>query len=211
MASEKSLELQVQTLEKGMGTLVRAFKELKASVRALEDKMENKYNEEIKEIKENQEMLGNLLEANSKAIKKVDNIILTMNNENPNADQKKPEEKNKPKKELKRCKFFNSGYCKYKLECKFSHPKEVCKVYLEEGKCNQKQCKNRHPKVCKWLKRESGCKRADCDYLHVTLARDDEHRNKTHKSFPCAGCKNCYDDISCVVQYRMNNIALICV
>ena len=93
MAGEKSLEVQVQTLEKGMGTLVRAFKELKASVKALEDKMENKYNEEIKEIKENQEMLGNLLEANSEAIKKVDNIILAMNNENPNADQKKTEEK----------------------------------------------------------------------------------------------------------------------
>ena len=57
-----------------------------------------------------------------------------MHNENSNNDQTKPEEKNKPENELKRCTFFNSGHCKYKMECKFSHLREVCKVYLEEGK-----------------------------------------------------------------------------
>ena len=47
MTGAKALEIQVKTLENGMGTWVRA----------LEDKVENKYNEEVKEIMENQKKL----------------------------------------------------------------------------------------------------------------------------------------------------------
>jgi hypothetical protein len=206
MSGEKSLEIQVKTLEKGMGTLVKAFKNLKASVQALEDKVDNKHNEEIKGIRENQKMLEDLLKANSESIKKIDNEILEMKNENGNASRTKAEKKNKPENRLRKCKFFNSGYCKFKSDCKFSHPVEICKVYLEGGKCDYKLCNDRHPKVCKWLQGERGCKRIDCEYLHVTLALDDGQVNRAHKYFPCAGCKNCFDDISCVVQHELNTV-----
>ena len=65
MTGEKSLAIQAKTLEKGMRTLVRAFKELKENVKALEDKVENKYHEEVNEIKENQKKLEDLLRDNS--------------------------------------------------------------------------------------------------------------------------------------------------
>ena len=204
MASENSLEGQLKTLERSMGTLVKAFKELKSNVKALEDKVDKSINGEVIEIKRNQKMLEDLIKGNSDAIKLIDDAILELRNENSKA---KEEEIKKTETFVKKCKYFNSGYCKFKTDCKFLHPKEICTIYLEGGECDRKLCKNRHPKVCKWLQGKSGCQRNDCDYLHVTLARDDEQRNKTHKSFPCAGCKNCYDDISCVVQYRMNNIA----
>ena len=55
MTGAKALEIQVKTLEKGMGTLVRA----------LEDKVENKYNEEVKEIMENQKKLEDFLRDSS--------------------------------------------------------------------------------------------------------------------------------------------------
>ena len=55
-----------------MGTLVRAFKELKENVKALEDKVENKYHEEVNEIKENQKKLEDLLRDNSEAIKQIE-------------------------------------------------------------------------------------------------------------------------------------------
>ena len=48
MTGAKALEIQVKTLEKGMGTLVRA----------LEDKVENKYKEEVME---NQKKLEDFL------------------------------------------------------------------------------------------------------------------------------------------------------
>ena len=51
MAGEKSLEMQVRSLERGMergmGTTVKAFKELKDSVKALGGKVDKTQNEEV--------------------------------------------------------------------------------------------------------------------------------------------------------------------
>ena len=51
----------------------------------------------------------------------------------------------------KLCKFQNSGYCKYKENCKFKHVTEIC-----ENKCDRKTCMKRHQKLCKF---ESRCRR----------------------------------------------------
>jgi len=61
------------------------------------------------------------------------------------------------------CKFQNSGYCKYKENCKFKHVKEKC-----EGKCERKTCQKRHQKFCKFGSR---CRRPNtCEFKHeVTL------------------------------------------
>jgi hypothetical protein len=40
MAGTNPVEIQVKTLEKGMGTIVKAFKELKANMKALEEKVD---------------------------------------------------------------------------------------------------------------------------------------------------------------------------
>ena len=37
------------------------------------------------------------------------------------------------------------------------------------------------------LRSVSGCRRTDCDYLHVTLARADGQSNIAQKYFLCAG------------------------
>ena len=195
MTGEKSLEIQVKTLEKGMGTLIRAFKELKENVKALEDKVENKYNEEVMEMKENQKKLEDLLRENSEAIKKIDNVLKRMEDE---SSKDEVEEINKSN--------INSGHCKYKSGCRFSHPIETCKNYLEEGKCDRKQCTERHPKICKWWQGKRGCKRDDCDYLHDTLACDDGQLKTAHKEFPCAGCKSVFQDSSCVVHHKVNDV-----
>ena len=94
MAGEKPVEIQVKTLEKGIGTIVKAFKEFKANG-ALEDKVDKEYNEEVKEIKENQKKLEDLLRAYSKEIKKIDNVISSIKDENAKADLHKVEETNK--------------------------------------------------------------------------------------------------------------------
>jgi hypothetical protein len=92
-------------------TIVKAFKELKDSVKALEDKVDKTQNQEVKEIMENQKMLEDLLKAKSEAIRKIDSDIIRIQNENF-ANQKKEEENSKER--LKKCKFFNSGHCKYR-------------------------------------------------------------------------------------------------
>ena len=65
------------------------------------------------------------------------------------------------------CKFFNTGFCKYKERCKFVHAEEVC-----EGKCNTKDCCKRHPKSCKFGEK---CQRKEvCAYKHLTAPINNE-------------------------------------
>ena len=48
-----------------------------------------------------------------------------------------------------KCKFYNAGFCKYKLKnCRFVHPE-----YLKSMKCEIKDCLDRHPKICKLTKK----------------------------------------------------------
>ena len=59
-----------------------------------------------------------------------------------------------------RCRFFNTGYCKYKGRCKFVHAEDTC-----EGNCVKTECLKRHPKPCKYGQK---CTRKDlCAYKHT--------------------------------------------
>ena len=63
------------------------------------------------------------------------------------------------------CRFFNSGYCKYKSKCKFFHSKERC-----EDQCERKTCRKRHPKTCKYRNK---CRRKDtCEFNHSHISSD---------------------------------------
>ena len=97
-----------------MGTLVRAFKDLRADVKALEDKVDNKINDEIKDIKKNQKVLEDLMKANSDALKVVQNELIGLQKENKKAEQIKEVEKRN--KLLKKCKFYNNTIHRVSLE-----------------------------------------------------------------------------------------------
>ena len=114
MAGEKILEFQLKSLEKGMGTLVKAFMDLKADVKALEDKVDNKLNDEIKDIRKNQKWLEDLMKANSDALKEVQNELIGLQKENKKAEQTKEVEKRN--KLLKKCKFYNNTIPRVSLE-----------------------------------------------------------------------------------------------
>ena len=198
--SDKKMEARIKDLENTMATIVKALKGLGASVKALEEKANKSQNEDIQEILKSQDKLEGIIIANSKAIKQIDEEILRLQTSKTRADTTKTKN-NEAKIEVKKCRYFNRGHCKYKLECRFSHPTEICSKILEGRKCEQHLCKMRHPKSCKWDQRGSGCRRKDCDYLHGTLAHDDAQQTRAHKNYPCAGCKNCYEDQTCVVQH----------
>ena len=44
-----------------------------------------------------------------------------------------------------KCKYFNTGYCKYQDKCKSLHPKEEC-----DKKCKQNTCMKCHLKPCRY-------------------------------------------------------------
>ena len=111
----------------------------------------------------------------------------------------------------KSCRYYNKGHCKYRNRCRFYHSQNICKIYLESGRCIGKECSDRHPKTCRyWSKNRSGCARKlDCDFLHVTLVHDDGKtiaQNKVNEEeYKCASCKDCWTDKRCVVEHTQNN------
>ena len=75
---------------------------------------------------------------------------------------------------LKKCSYFDGGFCRDQFNCKFYHPEETCKIHIKEGICNLLNCNYRHPKTCKyWLK--NNCYRGEsCVYSHIKTETDDD-------------------------------------
>jgi hypothetical protein len=72
-----------------------------------------------------------------------------------------------------KCEYYNVGYCKYKIKCRFSHPTDVCKDNVG-GKCEYNKCPKGHPKSCKRFSGTSECRRNErCEFSHDTLAGGD--------------------------------------
>ena len=74
------------------------------------------------------------------------------------------------KKNPKKCRYWDRGYCNCKTKCKFVHPPANCKEYIQDSKCGNKECSQRHPKACKWDQSNDGCRNdMDCLYLHKCI------------------------------------------
>ena len=213
--SNISLEDEVKVLKKHMGGLVATIKDLKKTVEALDKKVSANEKEEIKEISENQKVVDEMIAANANAIKRLEGEIKKLGkSKSDEVVGNIPTEKDKTvlevpkyvheaensdketKQKAKVCRYFNRGYCKYKFKCRFFHAEEVCEEFVKTQNCTKTACKDRHPKQCKWFNKGDGCKReSECKYLHVTLAHDEL------KSYKCEGCKDVWNDQSCVVEH----------
>ena len=80
-------------------------------------------------------------------------------------------------KSEKICKYHNTGFCKYKENCKYFHAKLVC-----DGRpCFLKTCRNRHPKLCKY--KESCKRKTSCFYDHSqkVIEQDESLKNEIAK------------------------------
>ena len=83
----------------------------------------------------------------------------------------------KPKKDI--CKFYKSGYCKFRHNCRYDHPK-VCKDFekfgYKEGGCKDKNCsKGLHLNVCKFFVRGE-CKREKCKWFHPKYLKKESQK-----------------------------------
>ena len=205
-------------LQKQMGGIARMVKDLKDSVETLEIKVDAKESKEIKEILETQKVIDEVIVANSDAIKRIDKEIKqltkvkTTKSEVETSDKVETEStrcKHKATNEdqnvdkavvRKRCRYYNRGYCKFKSKCRYIHPKETCKLHLTNKRCDSNSCTERHPKNCKWFESRVGCKQAECEYIHDTIASAVNEVN----NYPCVSCKDTWEDRNCVVEYIIN-------
>ena len=61
------------------------------------------------------------------------------------------------------CKHFQTGFCKFREQCRKNHIIEMCQT----EQCASESCNKRHPKLCKYF--STFCKFGDnCCYKHVT-------------------------------------------
>ena len=61
------------------------------------------------------------------------------------------------------CKYFQTGYCKFGVNCRKLHVNEMC---LEE-QWDKRKCNKRQPNVCKYFSTQIACKFGDmCCYKH---------------------------------------------
>jgi hypothetical protein len=93
-------------------------------------------------------------------------------------------EKQNDKKQT-RCRYHNRGYCRNQTWCLFSHTEEICKSFLEEGKCLSSDCLSRHPKTCSYWKKGYCFRGEQCAFSHrYTLSENKESKLQT-----CENCK----------------------
>ena len=130
----------------------------------VDDRKEIKYDvnkkDEIESILEKQKLIDKAIAANTDAICKIDEELLDKGKrtkfDKDKVAQRKEENEVKEisdkvkNKKIKKCRYYNRGYCKYKSKCRYNHPKGVCKDYLENQNCEKHDCCIRHLRHCKW-------------------------------------------------------------
>ena len=71
---------------------------------------------------------------------------------------------------IPKCKFNDSGYCKFGNRCRKRHFIKICTIF----KCKTSNCKARHPKLCKHEENCKFFKHGICAYRHETLDKHDD-------------------------------------
>ena len=160
-SSSPTLEDQIKTLQKHFGGIVVTVKALKACVDRLESKVDEKQNEEIRVIVEAQKKVDKSIEANAEAIKVLDEELKRRASEGDGVVSQKDMEDSKVNSGLEQnkgrvCRYHNGGFCKFKRKCRFFHSHDICKTHMETEHCKDKECRARHPKLCKWTKTQQG-------------------------------------------------------
>ena len=67
---------------------------------------------------------------------------------------------------LRLCNKF--GFCKYRERCRKRHENYLC----EETSCDIRECRQRHPKLCKYFESHERCKFNHCKYKHENGVRN---------------------------------------
>ena len=155
MAKDKvnkvSLEEEFNILKKHFGGFIATVKALKETVDTLQKKLASKETDGIQEILDKQKAVEEGIATNANALKRIDGELEKLTKMEKEASQNTSEHVHGDvkdmvphKKKPKKCRYFDRGYCKYKTKCRFTHMLGLCSQYLQIGKCERKECDQRH-------------------------------------------------------------------
>ena len=213
-ASKVTLEEEVNTIKKHFGGIIATVKALKETVDNLQKKLAPKERDEIQDIIDKQKALDKAIADNDAALDQIKRELLDLkdNREVPTSTVKTKGDAKYVQNEVeesinqknRKCRYFNRGYCKYKMKCRYFHPKNVCQEYVTNQKCSNSDCIDRHPKPCKWTAQTGGCKRINgCDYLHATSVG---MQTNEPQEYTCISCKDTWQNRSHVVEYGIQGV-----
>ena len=159
MANKKVLSERVNELESQQINILQVLGDLSNIVKNLEAKLTKETLNEVHEVIKSQELIDQLVIQNGDKIKFIEKEIINIESQLDTDDENKIKRfKDAKKTRSNICRYYDRGYCKYRENCKFSHPSDICKKYQEGMECSRKVCSSRNPKHCKyWMK--GGCHR----------------------------------------------------
>ena len=100
-----------------------------------------------------------------------------------------------PKSSLKRCRWWNRGYCREgSARGPYYHPTDVCEQHLPGGHYLSQGCTLWHRRRCKYCGTAEGCfRQQDCQYLHIDnpdIGTDDKEVSEVWNMSPDKQLKN---------------------
>ena len=76
------------------------------------------------------------------------------------------------------CKHFQTGFCKFRNECRKLHIKEIC----QNKDCTSQSCNKRYPKPYKYYKSNQACKFGEfCCYEHFKSTEQNDNEKLLEK------------------------------
>ena len=189
--AKKNRKDQIDEILENQNHILKAVRNLNERLEVIEEKVDEEKMKDLKDIREIQSTIDEVVvktsddvalikkqkEENKDAIKLLESKIEILNKEiqmrgmEPNPNKVYTNQSERKDYAQRVCKYYNRGFCRNRTQCWNLHAENICKIFLKEGKCFQKDCASRHPYRCKYFRR--GCKRGnDCVYLHQQKNND---------------------------------------
>ena len=125
MIDKSILDEEVKVMKRQFGGMAALVKELEAKVENLEKNQDN-----VAKIMDKQSIVEDAINANAASIKKLEKEIMDLN------IMKQKQLQNDIRED---------GHCKYKLRCRYFHPRGIFQAYFENGKCDRKKLYGKTP------------------------------------------------------------------
>ena len=159
---------------------------------------ETKLSENVSILEVEREVIAVKIHSIDKALIELNENIIELKNKPENEDTTETKELDK-----KQCKFYKQGYCREKESCPFYHSDQNCSVYLSNGICWKRGCRERHPKPCRY---NINCFRGkSCRYFHDNVPCD-RCDTFSHNLYYCEICKKSYCQNCTVKEAHTRNI-----
>ena len=205
--NQKNLENRITKLtEICRDRFKKVEKEFNAKFQAHDEEVLNRKKEEIQisdtisVLEAEHDVIADRIKAIDEALEAINTNIDELKNKPVEIDIDVKEEKENDKKQ---CRYDEQGYCRAKNECLFYHADSVCAIYLSNGICWKRGCRDRHPIICRYYDK---CFRgSSCRYLHRSRACERcEHFSVT--SYFCEFCTQSFCQQCTIEKAHLENI-----